>query len=293
LKLKAEREAGSYAGGFGHGIKTSPAAAVMRCLSTLGLLALVSSAGTSYLRARNYETHDYYVVHIDPSTSPGHVASSLGLGCEGPLGELPDHYVFSSPRHEGDIVREMRQRRRRKRVATRDAYADVLDSVLFSQKQQLKPRMQKRVFVSEYGRQGSPPDVPTVPDGVPVDATIAKQQEIARALNIQDPIFAEQWHLFNPVQYGHDVNVSDVWMQGVTGNGSTVAIVDDGLDMYSEDLKDNYFAEGSYDFNDKVPEPKPILSDDRHGTRCAGEVAAVKNNVCGVGVAYDSKVAGQ
>jgi subtilisin family serine protease len=30
-----------------------------------------------------------------------------------------------------------------------------------------------------------------------------------------------------------------------------------------------------------------------HGTRCAGEVAAARDNdICGVGVAYDSKVAG-
>lgn len=35
-----------------------------------------------------------------------------------------------------------------------------------------------------------------------------------------------------------------------------------------------------------------MLSDDHHGTRCAGQIAAVKNNVCGVGIAYDSKVAG-
>lgn len=31
-----------------------------------------------------------------------------------------------------------------------------------------------------------------------------------------------------------------------------------------------------------------------HGTRCAGEVAAARDNgVCGVGVAYDSKIAGK
>lgn len=35
-----------------------------------------------------------------------------------------------------------------------------------------------------------------------------------------------------------------------------------------------------------------MLFDDHHGTRCAGQIAAVKNDVCGVGVAYDSKVAG-
>jgi kexin len=109
---------------------------------------------------------------------------------------------------------------------------------------------------------------------------------------INDPIFHQQWHLFNPVQVGHDVNVTDVWLQGITGKNATVAIVDDGLDMYSDDLKDNYYAAGSYDFNDKGPEPRPRLSDDKHGTRCAGEVSAVRNNVCGVGVAYDSKIAG-
>jgi kexin len=113
-----------------------------------------------------------------------------------------------------------------------------------------------------------------------------------KVLNIADPIFHEQWHLYNPVQTGHDVNVTDLWLEGITGQNATVAIVDDGLDMHSLDLKDNYYAEGSYDFNDHDPEPAPELSDDRHGTRCAGEVAAVRNDVCGIGVAYDSKIAG-
>ena len=48
----------------------------------------------------------------------------------------------------------------------------------------------------------------------------------------------------------------------------------------------------SYDFNLHVPLPKPVLFDDHHGTRCAGQIAAVKNDVCGVGIAYASKVAG-
>lgn len=52
------------------------------------------------------------------------------------------------------------------------------------------------------------------------------------------------------------------------------------------------FAEGSYDFNDHTELPIPRLKDDQHGTRCAGEIAAVPNDVCGVGVAYDSKIAG-
>lgn len=36
-----------------------------------------------------------------------------------------------------------------------------------------------------------------------------------------------------------------------------------------------------------------VNSDNHHGTRCAGEIAAVPNNsFCAVGVAYGSKVAG-
>lgn len=45
-------------------------------------------------------------------------------------------------------------------------------------------------------------------------------------------------------------------------------------------------------FQRSGPLPKPRLSDDRHGTRCAGEIAAVKNDACGLGVAYNAKVAG-
>lgn len=54
--------------------------------------------------------------------------------------------------------------------------------------------------------------------------------------------------------------------------------------------------EGSYDLNSNDPDPMPhpdSHSDNHHGTRCAGEIAAVPNNsFCAVGVAYDSRVAG-
>jgi kexin len=52
------------------------------------------------------------------------------------------------------------------------------------------------------------------------------------------------------------------------------------------------YKEGSWDYNDHTNLPLPKLSDDQHGTRCSGEIAAVKNDVCGVGVAYESKISG-
>jgi len=113
---------------------------------------------------------------------------------------------------------------------------------------------------------------------------------VAKQLMLTDPEFNGQWHLYNTREVGNDLNVTGVWLQGITGKGVTVCIIDDGLDMDSLDLKPNYFAKGSYDFNEGVDEPKPRLADDQHGTRCAGEVAASKNDVCGVGVAYNSRI---
>ncbi len=189
---------------------------------------------------------------------------------------------------------------------------DALDGILWSQKQKVKPRMQKRTTVPPPSARNGPHGggaeggaaasaeagnlmvVPNDPAGKPiaVEAAVAARDEIARMLSIDDPIFGDQWHLFNTVQLGHDINVTSVWTQGITGHNSTVVMVDDGIDMYSDDLKDNYFAEGSYDFNEDTDEPKPRLADDKHGTRCAGEIAAVRNGVCGVGVAYNAKIGG-
>lgn len=115
-----------------------------------------------------------------------------------------------------------------------------------------------------------------------------------------DPYFPYQWYLKNVGQNGGkvklDLNVESAWAQGFTGKNVTTAIMDDGVDYMHEDLKDNYNAKASYDFSSNDPFPYPRYTDDwfnSHGTRCAGEVAAKRDNgVCGVGVAYDSKVAG-
>ena len=77
---------------------------------------------------------------------------------------------------------------------------------------------------------------PTIPD--------APTMQMASQFNIHDPIFGEQWHLANDRRIGFDLNVTDVWKQGILGNGVNVALIDDGLDMYTDDLKDNYVSRG-------------------------------------------------
>jgi len=68
--------------------------------------------------------------------------------------------------------------------------------------------------------------------------------------------------------------------------------VDDGLNYLHPDIMDNYYAGGSYDYNSHTNDPIPKKNDDHHGTRCAGEIAAGKNDYCGVGVAYNAQVSG-
>jgi proprotein convertase subtilisin/kexin type 2 len=115
-----------------------------------------------------------------------------------------------------------------------------------------------------------------------------------------DPLFPYQWYLKNTGQNGGkaqlDLNVESAWAQGITGVNVTTAIMDDGVDYMHPDIRNNYNARASYDFSSNDPFPYPRYTDDwfnSHGTRCAGEVSAAKdNNVCGVGVAYNSLVAG-
>ncbi|XP_057209508.1 furin (paired basic amino acid cleaving enzyme) a [Triplophysa rosa] len=109
-----------------------------------------------------------------------------------------------------------------------------------------------------------------------------------------DPKFTQQWYLYN--EEHRDLNVKEAWKQGFTGQGVVVSILDDGIEKNHPDLIQNYDPDASYDVNDGDPDPQPRytqLNDNRHGTRCAGEVAAVANNdICGVGVAYNAKIGG-
>ncbi|XP_068172200.1 furin (paired basic amino acid cleaving enzyme) a [Antennarius striatus] len=109
-----------------------------------------------------------------------------------------------------------------------------------------------------------------------------------------DPKYRDQWYLHNSKHY--DLNAVAAWQLGYTGKGVVVSILDDGIEKNHPDLFENYDPDASYDVNEGDTDPQPRytqLNDNRHGTRCAGEVAAVANNgFCGVGVAYNAKIGG-
>nr|XP_054321358.1 proprotein convertase subtilisin/kexin type 4 isoform X6 [Pongo pygmaeus] len=93
-----------------------------------------------------------------------------------------------------------------------------------------------------------------------------------------------------------DLSVLQAWSHGLSGQGIVVSVLDDGIEKDHPDLWANYDPLASYDFNDYDPDPQPRYTpskENRHGTRCAGEVAAMANNgFCGVGVAFNARIGG-
>jgi kexin len=75
---------------------------------------------------------------------------------------------------------------------------------------------------------------------IPVTHDVKQQDAIIEALGIHDPGYHNQWHLYNYQQPNNDINITGVWQQGITGKNVVIALVDDGIDFTSEDIKDNF-----------------------------------------------------
>lgn len=112
--------------------------------------------------------------------------------------------------------------------------------------------------------------------------------------SFNDPYFkANQWHFVNTGQTisgvkgkaGMDINVQKVWDDFTVGSSAvTVAVVDGGIDLKHEDLKDNVITGGASGSKNFVDGNYTIYAHD-HGTHVAGTIAAVNNNgkgVCGI-----------
>ena len=70
-------------------------------------------------------------------------------------------------------------------------------------------------------------------------------------------------------------------------------IIDDGCQWQHPDLKDQYVASASHNFNRGNPDdPSPNVQSDYHGTSCSGVATARNNSYCGVGAAYRASLAG-
>jgi len=113
-------------------------------------------------------------------------------------------------------------------------------------------------------------------------------------LSFSDPFWHKMWYINRPNDF--NMNVEEAWRLGVSGRGVSVTILDDGVEKGHPDLIDNYDPLASTDINDNDSDPQPrydFSDSNRHGTRCAGQVAAASNNsLCAVGIAYNAGIGG-
>ncbi len=104
---------------------------------------------------------------------------------------------------------------------------------------------------------------------------------------INDPLYACQWHLSSPVR--QDINLGTVWADGVKGEGINVAVVDDGMYHAHEDLQGNVNTDLNFDYG----ENEDIYDRFEHyGTHVSGIIAARDNDIGVRGVAPRSTVYG-
>jgi len=95
-----------------------------------------------------------------------------------------------------------------------------------------------------------------------------------------DPDFGSLWGLENSSNPNFDINACDAWTLN-QGNGVTVAVLDQGIELTHIDLAAN-ISPLSYD-TESNSSPSQLFGS--HGTHCAGTIAAVKdNNIQVVGV---------
>uniref|UniRef100_A0A8C5MTT0 Proprotein convertase subtilisin/kexin type 5 n=1 Tax=Leptobrachium leishanense TaxID=445787 RepID=A0A8C5MTT0_9ANUR len=125
-----------------------------------------------------------------------------------------------------------------------------------------------------------------------------KQNNI-QSTYFNDPKWPSMWYMHcndNSHRCQSDMNIVGAWRRGYTGKNVVVTILDDGIERNHPDLMQNYDAQASTDINGNDFDPMPrydATNENKHGTRCAGEVAATANNShCTVGVAFNAKIGG-
>ncbi|XP_065649727.1 PC3-like endoprotease variant B isoform X2 [Hydra vulgaris] len=233
-----------------------------RYLSPSGVEKVRKYLSRKYVASRNntqtFKKHYFsntWAVHIDPPDNDvaDRIAKKHGFTNIGKIGNIEGHYHF---KHEEIGERELEKARHK------TALLNLEDEVKFAEQQKILERVKR--------------------DGIP-----------------NDPYFKDMWYLLNTGQAsgpaGVDMNVVPVWKKNITGRGIVISVLDDGLDWTHPDLEANYDQTASIDLNDNDNDPMPRDSDadNCHGTRCAGEAAAIANNgICGTGVAYNAKIGG-
>ncbi|XP_073971450.1 furin-like protease 2 isoform X2 [Rhodnius prolixus] len=229
---------------------------IIRFTVFTNIVEMVTSAGLIFTNE--------FAVRLEPTADPDAIAARHGFRNLGQIGSLRGYYLFEHPRvHKRSLTPHQQHHKNLKNEP----------KVEWVKQQEVKRRT-KREGLDPWGDD---------------------QSTTAPASNyFPDPLYAQQWYLNGGAENGLDMNVAPAWAKGYTGKGVVVSILDDGIQTNHPDLVDNYDPLASSDINDNDMDPMPRDNgDNKHGTRCAGEVAAAAyNTYCGVGVAYNASIGG-
>lgn len=104
------------------------------------------------------------------------------------------------------------------------------------------------------------------------------------AFNSNDTYYSQQWALKNTGQdggtLGIDINIEKAWTITQGSSNIKVAVVDDGVDLTHPDLVLNLLS--GYDPTGNNSAGDHVWNFEKHGTACAGVIAAIANNNLGV-----------
>uniref|UniRef100_A0AAA9SPK9 Proprotein convertase subtilisin/kexin type 5 n=1 Tax=Bos taurus TaxID=9913 RepID=A0AAA9SPK9_BOVIN len=229
-------------------------------LDLLCVLALLGGCLLPVCRTRVYTNH--WAVKISGGfPEANRIASKYGFINIGQIGALKDYYHFY---HSRTIKRSVLSSR------GTHSFISMEPKVEWIQQQVVKKRT-KRDY--DFSR--------------------------AQSTYFNDPKWPSMWYMHcsdntHPCQ--SDMNIEGAWKRGYTGKNIVVTILDDGIERTHPDLMQNYDALASCDVNGNDLDPMPrydASNENKHGTRCAGEVAAAANNShCTVGIAFNAKIGG-
>lgn len=230
--------------------------------------------------------HNQFAVHLpDGDEAAASIAAKHGFINRGQIGSLKGFYLFE---HE--------HVRKRSLQAADHHHRNLNDEP------QIKWFEQQREKIRKKRDFGDGPSVSTFSQYISEVAPSASADSFhgqprfraVSSVSFPDPLFKEQWYLNGGAKDGLDMNLAPAWQKGYTGRGVVVSILDDGIQTNHPDLAQNYDPLASTDINGNDDDPMPQDNgDNKHGTRCAGEVAAVAyNQFCGIGVAYNASIGG-
>ncbi|XP_027889018.1 proprotein convertase subtilisin/kexin type 5b isoform X3 [Xiphophorus couchianus] len=241
--------------------------------SFLCVLALYLGFASPPCKARLFTNHWAVRIAGGPEVAD-RIAEKYGYRNMGQIGDLKDHYHFF---HSRTIKRSTLSSR------GRHSFISMEPKVEWIEQQVVKRRIKR--------------DYKPVP---PFSQTSPAQNSVAQNnIFYNDAKWSSMWYIHCSDDVHNcqsDMNIMGAWKRGYTGKDVVVTILDDGIERTHPDLSQNYDPQASYDVNSNDLDPMPrydATNENKHGTRCAGEVAAAANNShCIVGIAYNARIGG-